>query len=274
MVDLHHHLLFGLDDGSPDLETSVDMARMAASDGITHVIATPHASANWIFDPDLIASRISTLRNSLILESVPLTIASGCDFHLSYDNVRDALANPRKYTLNSTEYLLIELPDFGLSPNLTETFYELRLAGMVPILTHPERNPTLQRDLNRLADWIRNGMLVQITTSSVLGRMGKTAERISHKLLANRWVNFLSTDAHNLQSRPPRMSEARDVIARKYSPAYADLLTLHNPLAVFDGRPLPEQPPPLHLYDDEENFDLPWWKRILGPSWRTGSEDK
>jgi protein-tyrosine phosphatase len=274
MVDLHHHLLFGLDDGSPDLDTSVDMARIAASDGITHIVATPHASANWIFDPEAIALRLASLRASLADAAVPLTIASGCDFHLSYDNVQDALANPRKYTLNNTEYLLVELPDFGLSPNLSETFYELRLAGMVPILTHPERNPTLQRDLNRLADWIRNGMLVQITTSSVLGRMGKTAERVSHQLLANRWVNFLSTDAHNLQSRPPRMSEARDLVARKYSPAYAELLTLHNPLAAFEGRALPEQLTPLHLYDDEESFGLPWWKRIFGRSWRAESDEE
>jgi protein-tyrosine phosphatase len=246
---------------------------MASADGITHIAATPHSSANWNFDPEIIASRLTSLRESLVNESIPLTLASGCDFHLSYENVQDALAHPRKYTINATEYLLVELPDFGLSPNLTETFYELRLAGMVPILTHPERNPTLQRDLSRLADWVRNGMLVQITTSSVLGRMGKTAQRVSHQLLANRWVHFLATDAHNLESRPPRMREARDVVAKKYGSSYAELLSLHNPLAVFEGRILPEQPTPLHLFDDEESIGIPWWERLFGRNWRSNPDE-
>jgi protein-tyrosine phosphatase len=249
------------------------MARMAASDGITHVVATPHASATWHFDPPLIAARLATLRSALDEQSIPLTLASGCDFHLSYENVQDAIANPRRYTLNSTEYLLIELPDFGLSPNLAETFYELRLAGMVPILTHPERNPTLQRDPSRLANWIRNGMLIQITTSSILGRMGRTAQRVSHQLLDNRWVNFLATDAHNLESRPPLMREARDLVSKKYGSAYADLLTLHNPSAVFEGRVLPEQAPPLRVFDDEDLIGLPWWKRLFGRSWRSGDDE-
>jgi protein-tyrosine phosphatase len=146
MVDLHHHLLPGLDDGSPDLETSLAMARMAATDGITHIVCTPHASSRYAFSPSLIEEKISTLRVALARESIPLTLASGCDFHLSYDNIKDAIAHPRKYSLNATDYLLIELPDHGLSTSLEEIFYQLRLAGLTLILTHPERNPTLQRD--------------------------------------------------------------------------------------------------------------------------------
>jgi protein-tyrosine phosphatase len=263
MVDLHHHLLYGLDDGSPDLETSVAMARAAAADGITHVVATPHASSSWRFDPDLVAARLGTLRQTLAREAIPLTIASGCDFHISYENVQDALANPRKYTIGDTDYLLIELPDFGLSPHLSEILYQLRMGGMVPILTHPERNPTLQRDPSRMADWLRNGLLTQITTSSVLGQMGKAAERVAHKLLADRWVHFLATDAHNLDSRPPRMREACHLVAKRYGADYAERLCTTNPLAVFEGRNLPEQDEPLHLYDDDERIGLPWWKRLL-----------
>ena len=149
MVDIHHHLLPGLDDGSPNLETSVAMARIAADDGITHVVATPHANNVYNFDPEQIAIRISALRSALASEAIPLTIASGCDFHLSYDNMQDAIAHPGKYTLNGGDYLLVELPDYGLSPQLDEAFYELGLAGMKPILTHPERNPTLQRQRAR-----------------------------------------------------------------------------------------------------------------------------
>jgi len=236
---------------------------MAVADGITHIVATPHASNRYAFAPDLIAERLTQLRSVLAAESIPLTLGTGCDFHLSYDNVQDAIAHPKKYTLNATDYLLIELPDYGLSPNLSETFYELRLAGMVPILTHPERNPTLQADPSRLADWVRDGMLLQITTSSLLAKMGRKAEKLSHRLLADRWVHFLSTDAHNTERRPPLMHEAAELIAKKYGADYANSLSSANPLAVFEGRPLPEQPEPLHLYDDDDEIDLPWWKRLF-----------
>jgi protein-tyrosine phosphatase len=177
MVDLHHHLLPGLDDGSPDIKTSVAMSRMAVEDGITHVVATPHASGTWTFEPDVIAAKLAELRQALAQESIALTLATGCDFHLSYDNIQDGIANPRKYTLNGSQYVLVELPDFGLSPSLGEIFFDLRVAGMVPILTHPERNPTLQRDQARLADWMRDGLLVQVTAGSVLGHMGKEHSR-------------------------------------------------------------------------------------------------
>jgi protein-tyrosine phosphatase len=262
MVDIHHHLLPGLDDGSPDLETSLAMARMAVADGITHVICTPHASSRYAFSPELIGEKLSILREALTAESIPLNLASGCDFHLGYDNIKDAIANPRKYSLNSTDYLLIELPDHGLSTSLEEIFYQLRLARHTLILTHPERNPTLQRDHVRLASWLREGMLVQITTSSVLGNMGKAAEKMSHALLANRWVHFLATDAHNLTRRPPRMAEARDLVATRYGRSYADRLCAENPAAVFSGASLPEQDEP--RYDDESS--TPWWKKIFRKS--------
>jgi len=263
MIDLHHHLLPGLDDGPKDLETSVAMARMAADDGITHVVATPHASGRYAFDPAAVADRLSALREALAAERIPLTLATGCDFHLSYDNVQDAIAHPRKYTLNQTDYLLIELPDHGLPPHLSETFYELRLAGMVPILTHPERNPTLQADPARLAHWVRDGMLIQITTSSVLGQMGSKAQKMAHRLLTDRWVHFLATDAHNTDRRPPLMRAACDLVARKYSPEYAHTLCIANPQAVFSGLPLPEQEEPRRLFDEDNRLALPWWRKLF-----------
>ena len=270
MVDLHHHLLPGLDDGSPDLETSVAMARIAAEDGITHVVATPHANNVYTFDPAEIAKRVDALRSALAAQAVPLKISSGCDFHLSYDNMPDAIANPKKYTLNGGDYLLVELPDYGLSPHLDEAFYELGLAGMRPILTHPERNPTLQRDPKRLADWMRIGLLTQITTSSVLGQMGKHAEKMAHRMLSDRWVHFLATDAHNTKSRPPRMRAAHDLVAKKYGVAYADRLCTGNPMAVYEGKPLPQQDEPLHLYEDDPRLSRRWWQIF----WKQRKEER
>jgi protein-tyrosine phosphatase len=252
MVDIHHHLLPALDDGSTDLDTSLAMARMAAADGITHIAATPHANSRYPFDPVRNEELLQTIRDGLKKEGVAITLGGGCDFHLSYENIQDAREHPRKYTLNGHEYLLIELPDFSIPHQLDESFYELRLSGMTPILTHPERNPTLQNNPARLREWVQQGMLIQVTTSSVLGHMGKTAERMAHRLLADRWVHFLATDAHNVKHRPPKMREACDMVANKYGEEYAQRICTENPLAVFEGRPLPPQEEPLRLFETKK----------------------
>ena len=243
------------------------MARIAASDGITHVVCTPHASGRYAFDQEVIAARLAELREALAADSIPLIVESGCDFHLSYDNIQDALANPRKYTIAGKGYLLVELPDFGISPQLGDTLYQLRSAGMNSILTHPERNATLQRDPGRLTDWVHAGLLVQVTAGSVLGDMGKTAQRMAEQLLSKHWVHFLATDAHNTTRRPPRMSAARELVASRYGRDYADLLCVANPLAVIEGRALPEQPVPQGVYEDDD-LDVAakpsLWKRLIG----------
>lgn len=262
MVDIHNHLLPGLDDGAKDLKTSVDMARMAVRDGLTHMICTPHASGTYAFSPETIAERLALLRAALEEHGIALTLSTGCDFHFSYDNLKDAAANPKKYSLGGSEYILIELPDHGLPPTINEAFYELRLAGLTPILTHPERNATIVRKPELLVPWLRDGLLLQVTANSVTNGMGSQAYKLAHELLKKRWVHFLATDAHNTGSRPPVLSEAREAVAKKYGQRYADLLTIGNPTAVMQGKPLPQQEEPIGL---EEDFDsgLPWYQKIF-----------
>jgi protein-tyrosine phosphatase len=262
MIDIHHHLLWGLDDGSTSVENSVAMAKIAAEDGITHVVCTPHANGQYAYDRQVVAAKIAELQGILDEQKVPLKLGRGCDFHMSYDNIQEAKADPERFSINGLGYLLVELPDYGISHGLTETYYQLRLAGLTPILTHPERNATLQADPERLADWLRGGLLVQVTAGSVTGRMGKQAQKMAHQLLANRWVHFLATDAHNTTSRPPRMREACDLVAQKYGPDYAHALCVGNPVAAFMGKPLMQQQEPLHLYDDME--EKSWWQKLLG----------
>ena len=256
MVDLHHHLLPGLDDGAPDLATTLKMARMAADDGITHVVCTPHANTRYAFDTEKNQGLLAEVRQAVADAGIRLILGSGCDFHLSYDNVRDALQNPRRYTVNGGEYLLVELPDYALPPTLEETFYSLRLGGMTPILTHPERNPSLQQDDSRLKDWIRDGMLTQVTASSVTGLMGRKAQKMAERMLADRWVHFVATDAHNISTRVPKMRDARDQIAARYGEPYAQKLCTENPQAVFDNRPLPRQEAPQRIFESAEDEEL------------------
>jgi protein-tyrosine phosphatase len=156
----------------------------------------------------------------------------------------------------------VEVPDYGLPPGLTETFYELQLAGLTPILTHPERNPTLQSDPGRLKDWLRGGVLIQVTADSLTGNKGKQAERMALDLLEKRWVHFLATDAHNVTSRPPRMRDAQNLVANKFGVSYAHALCVTNPLAVFLGKPFEVEEEPRGLFDDVK--EPSWWQRVTG----------
>jgi protein-tyrosine phosphatase len=260
MVDIHHHLLPGLDDGADSFETSVAMARLAAGEGITHVVCTPHANGRFAFDPAVNAAKTERLRARLATEGIALTLGRGCDFHLSYDNVRAAQKDPARYSINGLGYLLVEVPDYGLPPGLTETFYELQLAGLTPILTHPERNPTLLAEPQRMLDWLKGGVLIQVTADSLTGHKGKPAARMAHELLEKRWVHFLATDAHNTTSRPPRMREAHDAVANKYGASYAHSLCVANPLAVFRGQQFDLEEEPRGLYEEVE--ELGWWERV------------
>ncbi|MDQ2835744.1 MAG: exopolysaccharide biosynthesis protein [Acidobacteriota bacterium] len=251
-----------MDDGAASLENSLAMAKMAADDGISHIVCSPHANGKYGYDPVQIDAKITELQRRLESEGVALTLGRGCDFHLSYDNIVEAKTDPARYSINGLGYLLVEVPDYGLPRGLTDIFYQLQIAGLTPILTHPERNPTLQADHGRLVDWMKGGVLVQVTAGSVAGQMGKHAEKMAHDLLADRWVHFIATDAHNTSSRPPKMQEAFDIIARKYGPDYAHLLCVSNPLAAFFGKPMPVQAEPLHLYEEDEPKS--WWKRLMG----------
>jgi protein-tyrosine phosphatase len=261
MIDIHHHLLPGLDDGARDLDASIAMARLAVDEGITHVVCTPHANDVYAFDPVTNRETLTALRERLQTEAIPLTLGLGCDLHLSYENIEAARSDPSRFSINGHNYLLVELPDYGLPPKLAETFYELQLAQLTPILTHPERNRTLQAGPSRLQQWLQGGLLIQVTADSVLGHMGPRAEALAHRLLADRWVHFLATDAHSPTFRAPRMRQAHALVDQRYGAAYADLICSANPAAAFNGTPLPPQEPPAHLYDHLEPKGA-WWSRL------------
>lgn len=248
MIDIHHHLLFGLDDGSPDLETSIAMGEVAAEDGITHIACTPHCNHRYVFDPVENEEKLAILRDHL---NGKITLGLGCDFHISYDNISDAIQNPTKYTINHKQYLLVEFPDYGISPNMTETFFQMGLAQLVSVITHPERNPTIRQQPALLAEWLRTGCLVQVTAGSLLGRFGKSAQSFARTAIEKNWVHFVATDAHNLTSRPPRFREAFELISNDFGAETAQRLCVDNPLAAFKGDALPHQPEPLDINEEQ-----------------------
>ncbi|HEX3437262.1 MAG TPA: CpsB/CapC family capsule biosynthesis tyrosine phosphatase [Pseudacidobacterium sp.] len=241
MIDIHHHLLFGLDDGSPDIDTSVAMAEAAANDGITHIVCTPHANDRYHFDPEVNRTRLNALHERV---NGKITLGLGCDFHLSYDNIEDALKNPTKYTINQKSYLLVEFADLMIPATITEAFYEMMVAGMRPIITHPERNLTIQRHPERMVPWLEQGCFVQVTASSLTGRFGRTAQSMAFAFFDRNWVHIIATDAHNMTSRVPIMSEAYKIIEDKYGKETAQRVCVETPAAAFHGAEPPAQPEP------------------------------
>jgi protein-tyrosine phosphatase len=248
MIDIHHHLLFGTDDGPKDLERSVAQAEAAAADGITHLVCTPHANSTWEFNPEQNQAKLAMIRERV---GDKLTLGLGCDFHLSYDNIQEALENPTKFTINQGGYLLVEFAEFVIPEQIGATFYEFSLRGIRPIITHPERNPILQRNPERLAEWLRGSCLVQITAGSLEGRFGKGAQAIAWDLLGKKWVHFIATDAHNLDKRPPYLRAVYEAVGKKFGEATAERLCVENPRAAFENREMPEQPEPDDVQADE-----------------------
>jgi protein-tyrosine phosphatase len=247
MIDIHHHLLFGLDDGPTDIETSIAMAEAAANDGITHIVCTPHANTRFAFDPEVNRQKLSELEARV---NGKVTLGLGCDFHLSYDNIEDALKNRAKYTINGKQYLLVEFADLTIPTSMNDAFYEMMVAGLLPVITHPERNLTIQRHPERMKQWLREGCLVQVTAASLTGRFGRTAQSLAMQFLEYEWVHFLATDAHNLESRRPNLREAYDVVAKRFGKEKAERLCVDNPRAAFYGEDLPQQPEPQKLEED------------------------
>ena len=239
MVDIHSHVLFGLDDGARTMEDSLAMVRMAAGHGTTDLVATPHANPTYRFDPALITERLSQLEAAAAgAGGDALHLHTGCDFHLSYDNIQDALAHPRKYTIAHHTYLLVEFSDLLIFQNTAEIFGRLLASGMIPVITHPERNALLRQRLDKIAEWVAAGVRVQVTGQSLTGGFGKRAQAFARELLGRGLVHVIASDGHDVEHRPPVMDQAYRWLEQEYGPALARMLCVSNPKAALTGDPM------------------------------------
>jgi protein-tyrosine phosphatase len=238
MIDIHSHILPGLDDGAPDLEESLAMLRLAAESGTTDIVASPHANLEFNFDPAGVEAKIAELAGAF---EGAIRIHYGCDFHLHYDNVLDALANPTKYNIAHKNCLLVEIPELLIVKVAGEVLERMCGAGLVPIITHPERHGTLQRRFDLMEAWTRLGCRVQVTGQSLTGGFGKHARASCAELMARGLVHFVASDAHDRKHRPPRLDQAREQVREEYGEAAAEQLFVTNPAAVLAGEAIPAE---------------------------------
>ena len=242
LIDIHCHVLPEVDDGPKSWEVSISMCRMAAEDGITHLVATPHANDRYAYDREYLVTLVAELQKRI---GPAPQLSLGCDFHFSDENLERLFARRHRYTIGETNYLLVELSDYSIPPNLADGFRRLGDQGLTPILTHPERNPILQKTPQRVLEYADQGCLVQVTASSLTGFWGETPEKVSRWLLARSAVHILATDAHDTRRRVPVLSEAHAVVAEMMGAEYADALVEGNPGAIVKGEPVPFCPRPV-----------------------------
>jgi protein-tyrosine phosphatase len=242
MVDIHCHILPEVDDGAKSWEVAVEMCRVAAEDGITHIVASPHANDEYHYDREWLSSVLDRLRQ---MADTAVEFSLGCDFHFSFENLQDLLVRPDKYVIGDTGYLLVEFSDFAISPQVTPSLYRLLNMGVTPVITHPERNVILQKQPELVLQWADAGCVVQVTANSLTGRWGDRANKSAQWLLSREAVHVLATDAHNLKSRPPVLSAGRDAAAAFCGQDVAQALVQDNPLAVVTGKVLPYFPKPV-----------------------------
>jgi protein-tyrosine phosphatase len=230
LVDIHSHVLFGVDDGARTFDDSVAMLRIAAENGTTDLVATPHANLEYRYDPEIVRDRLAQMA-----ATSDIRLYSGCDFHLSYENIQDAIDHPRKYTLNQQCYLLVEFSELLIFRNTGDIFDRLQTAGMIAIITHPERNGLLRQRLENLREWVAAGALLQVTGQSLTGKFGNRAREFSETLLDAGLVHFVASDAHDCEHRPPKLNEAHAWLEKRKGREVADLLCIENPKAAIEG---------------------------------------
>ena len=234
MIDIHCHILPGVDDGAKTWDTTLGMCEQAVQNGTTHIVATPHANFRYSYDRE----QHQTLLNELRTRVPSLQFSLGCDFHLSSENIDSALANPARYTVNGSKYLLVEYSDFITRSSAEDPIRRLRSGGFVPIITHPERNQLLLRHPEVVKTLVSLGCLVQITANSITGFWGPDSRKVSLELLKQGMVHFIASDAHDTRRRTTMLSEAVKAASNVVGETRARKLVWDNPLEVVAAKPV------------------------------------
>jgi protein-tyrosine phosphatase len=240
VIDLHTHILPGLDDGARTLEDALDMARAFVAEGVIEVAATPHVRNDYPTSTDVMLRAVDALRRVLEAEGIPLVVHTGAELAIDWIP-RLGEADLRRLTIAGRgRHVLVETPYHGWPAELVERLLELRLAGFTPVLAHPERNATVQEMPSVLEPLVGGGTLIQVTAASLDGRLGAAARETGLRLVASGLAHFIASDAHTPSIRAAGMLSAVDAVR---DDALAAWLVRDAPRALVEARALPPRPP-------------------------------
>lgn len=244
MIDLHCHILPGIDDGAADLSVSLAMARAFVADGVSVAACTPHILPGLYANsgPD-IRQAVDRLQQALDQEQIPLKLIAGADNHI-VPNFVAGLRSGHLLSLAGSRYVLVEPPHHVAPPRMEDVFFDLLVAGYVPILTHPERLTWVNTHYDMIQRLARGGAWMQITAGSLSGAFGRNARYLAERMLEEGCVHILATDAHDTVRRPPNLSHGRDLAARRVGDVEAHNLVAARPEGVLSNRPPSELPGP------------------------------
>jgi protein-tyrosine phosphatase len=243
VIDIHCHILPGLDDGPANIDFSIAMARAAVEDGTQIIVATPHVRRDHRVDPAQIAPAVDALNERLEAESVPLRVVAGAE--VGWREAGDMSSGElREVTLGSSDYMLLECP-YGKTPaDIEGVAAHVRAAGLRPVLAHPERCPLFRSDLDRLAGLVESGAVTSVTAGSLAGSFGERVQELAFDMLERGLVHDVASDAHDHLHRPPRINVAlQDAdLALPGLSEHAAWFTVTAPMAILRGEPLAEPP--------------------------------
>lgn len=262
MIDLHSHILPGIDDGSRSLAMSLEMARMAVGDGIDVMACTPHIYPGLYMNntAGILAAR-DALQRTLDEAAIPLKLTIGADVHL-VPGLLQALKAGTVPCLHQTRYLLLEPSHHVAPPHFEESVFQLVAEGYVPVITHPERLTWVEDNYEVFGDLVRHGAWMQVTAGAVTGGFGSRAKYWAERFLGDGLTHILATDAHSSGRRSPLMSQARDIAERMLGRAEAELL-VHGRQQRILANALPSSvPPPPGV--GVERQEKSWWRGLFG----------
>ncbi|MGD6816603.1 tyrosine-protein phosphatase [Metabacillus sp. 113a] len=216
MIDLHSHILPGIDDGAQTLTDTIEMAKAAVDEGITKIIATPHhQNGKYINIKSDILVRTEAANKALTEANIPLTILPGQETRI-YGDILEDLQKEEILALNDSNYLFIEMPTGHVPRYAEKLLFDIQMAGLTPIIVHPERNSEIMQNPDILYNLVKKGALTQVTAGSIAGGFGKKIKKLSLDLIEAQQAHFIASDAHNTSSRGFYMTDAYSEISKEF----------------------------------------------------------
>lgn len=265
MIDLHSHLLPGIDDGARTLDMALEMARQAVDAGTTIMACTPHIYPGLYMNDSVgIAGHVTKLQTELDANGIALKLTCGADAHLVPELI-GGLQSGRVPTLHNSRYFLLEPSHHVAPPHFEESVFQIMAAGYVPLITHPERLVWIEDHYPTFVRLARRGAWMQLTAGAITGRFGKRALYWSDRFLGDGLVAVVASDAHNTRARNPRMDEALERLIACAGKDEAHRMVLGRPQAVLDDAD-PDTVPPVPGLTGSATLSghKPWWRRMLG----------